>query len=558
VVLVILTTGFSVLVPWFLRDAVDGLRQEVTRASLLRYAGLILGSTAIAGAFSYLQRTTLIGASRLIEYDLRNDLFRHLQSLPASFYDRMRTGDLMARATNDLGSVRNVVGPGIMYFLSTAATLAATLAFMTRISPRLTVLALLPLPLLTLAVNRLGRIMRSRSERVQAQFAALSTRTQEDIAGIRVVKAYVHEEKEIAKFGALNEEYLSLNVSLARVRGLFYAAMSLLAGIAAAIVLYVGGRDVIAGRITLGGFVAFNGYLAMLTWPVIALGWIIGMIEQGSASMDRLNVLFDTAPEMRDGGRETARPIDGAIEFRGLTFSYGGRPALRDISLTVLPGTTLAVVGRTGSGKTTLVNLIARVYDPPPGTLFVDGVDVRSLPLASLRARIGFVPQDTFLFSDTLRENIAFAEPDAPEAEVMEAARQAHLLPDIEDLPRGIDTLVGERGITLSGGQKQRAAIARALLRNPAILILDDALSNVDTYTEAVILGHLRQACRGRTAIFISHRLSAVQHADQIVVLDDGLVVERGTHAELLELGGLYAQIHLRQQLAEELESVDG
>lgn len=532
----------------------------MTQAALLKYSGLILGTTVIAGAFSYLQRTTLIGASRLIEYDLRNDLFAHLQRLPAAFYDRNRTGDLMARATNDLGNVRNVVGPGIMYFLGTAVTLAAALGFMIHISPRLTILALLPLPILSLFVNRLGRLIRMRSERVQAQFSSLSTRTQEDIAGIRVVKAYVQEEKEASKFDLLNEEYLALNVSLARIRGLFYAVMAFLVGLAAAIVLYLGGHDVIAGRITLGDFVAFNGYLAMLTWPVIALGWIVGLLEQGSASMERLNALFDAEPPAGSAGPGAAPDralIEGAIEFRGLTFSYNGRPALRDIRLEVPRGTTLAVVGRTGAGKSTLVNLIARVYEPPPGTLFVDGTDVRALSLETLRSAIGFVPQDGFLFSDTLRENIAFACPEADEPRVMESARRAHLVPDIEDLPRGIETLVGERGVTLSGGQKQRTAIARALLRDPAILILDDALSNVDTYTEAVILEHLRDACRGRTAILIAHRLSTVQQADQIAVLEDGAVVERGTHLELLARGGLYAQIHRRQQLAEELEHVD-
>jgi ATP-binding cassette subfamily B protein len=542
-----------------LRHAVDDLTSEVTRAKLWLYAGLIVVLVVIEGVFRYYMRKALIGISREIEYELRNDVFAHLTTLPARFYQSHRIGDIMSRATNDLSAVRMVLGPGIMYTANTLATSAGTVVLMATIDPRLLAIALTPLVLVSVAVRHFGRKIHDRFERVQAQLSELNALVQEDLSGARVVRAYVQEEHEQARFMAANDEYLARSRSLIRMFGSLYPAIQLLMGTGTVIVLWLGGRMVVAGTITLGEFVAFMAYLAMLHWPMIALGWVVNIFERGEASMGRIHEILDTVPEIRDQDPGPRSALQGAVAFRGLGFAYDdGTPVLRDIDLEVPAGTTVAIVGPTGSGKSTLVSLIPRLHDPPPGTLFVDGQDVRELPLGTLRGAVGFVPQETFLFSATVGENVAFGlsgDGGAAEERLRWAAGVAELAKDVADFPKGYGTLVGERGLTLSGGQKQRAALARALATDPRILILDDALSSVDTETEEQILQGLREVMRSRTTFLVSHRVSTVKDADLIVVLRDGRIVERGNHAELVARGGFYADLHRRQLLEEEMET---
>ncbi len=541
--------------PLLLRAAVDSLTQSVTREKLMFYALALVAVACAKGFFQYWMRWILIGISRDIEYDLRNDLFRRLESLSLAYYQRTRTGDIMARATNDLNAVRMLLGPGIMYSANTAMVIALALCIMLRLDWRLTLMAFLPVPAVSLAVFYFGRLLHDRFERIQAMFSELSARVQENISGIRVVKAYAQEEAEIAQFRAANEQFVQRNIALIKVWGTFYPLLQTLIGLTFVIVLWRGGHAVLAGRISIGSFVAFNAYMAQLTWPMIALGWVVNVAERGAASSGRIRQILEEKPEITSAAEPAPAPeVRGEIEFRNLTFAYNGRLVLRNINLRIPAGETVAIVGPTGSGKTTLVNLVPRLYDAPPGTVLVDGVDIRQWPLETLRRQIGFVPQETFLFSDALRENIAFGAPDADDARVRWAAGAAGILPDIEEFPEKFRTLVGERGITLSGGQKQRTAIARALVRNPRVLVLDDALSSVDTYTEERILTHLGEMMKGRTSILISHRVSTVRAADWIVVLDQGEVVERGTHAELLERGGYYYDLYQKQLLEEELE----
>jgi ATP-binding cassette subfamily B protein len=559
--------------PLLLKAAIDSLTRSVTREKLLAYVLALIVIALAKGFFQFWMRWILIGISRDIEYDLRNDLFHHLETLSQSYYQRTRTGDIMARATNDLNATRMLLGPGIMYSANTVMILVLALVIMVRLDWRLTLLAFLPVPVVSWAVMYLGRVIHDRFDRIQAMFSELSARVQENISGIRVVKAYVQEEAEIEQFRAANQQFVRCNVSLIRVFGMFYPLLQVLVGLTFVIVLWQGGRDVLAGRLTIGGFVAFNAYMAQLTWPMISLGWVVNLAERGAASTARLAQIFNEKPEVTSPvapalrglpapagethgkpGQAPALQLRGDIEFRNLTFAYNGRPVLRGINLRISAGQTVAIVGRTGSGKSTLVSLVPRLYDAPPGALFIDGRDIREWPLDALRRHIGFVPQETFLFSDTLRENIALGAPAADDACIRSAAETAGILPDIEEFPERFATLVGERGITLSGGQKQRTAIARALVRDPRILVLDDALSSVDTQTEDRILGHLAGIMRGRTSILISHRVSTVRSADCIVVLDHGEIVEQGTHAELLERGGYYSELYEKQLLEEELE----
>jgi ATP-binding cassette, subfamily B, multidrug efflux pump len=560
---VFINNGVWILFPLVLRRAVDGLQGGVTREKLLAYSLQLMGVAAIKGIFQFLTRWMVIGISREIEFDLRNDLFRHLESLSYSYYQRTRTGDIMARATNDLNAVRMLLGPAIMYSANTIVFTAGALAFMLSISPRLTFYAFLPLPLVSITVQYFGKQIHERFEKIQAMFSEISARAQENFSGARVIRAYVQEEPEIAAFETSNREYINRSLKLVRLMGMLWPTLETMLGLAIVLVLWLGGREVLYGRMSVGGFVAFNTYMVQLTWPVIALGWVINIFQRGTASMGRINEILVEQPEIQDGPEtqaagEGARAtqIRGEIEFRGLNFAYNGVPVLHDINLRIPEGSSLAIVGPTGSGKTTLVSLIPRIYDAAPGTVWIDGEPVREFSLEPLRRQIGFVPQETFLFSETVRENIAFGEEDATDAQIGSAAEAANIAQDIEEFPEKYRTLVGERGITLSGGQKQRTAIARAIIRNPRILILDDALSSVDTHTEDKILNHLREVMRGRTTIFISHRVSTVRNADQIAVLHAGRIVEQGTHDELLARNGYYSDLYNKQLLEEELAEV--
>ena len=556
--------GVWILFPLVLRRAVDDLRLGVTREKLLTYSLLLMAVAATKSIFQFLTRWILIGISREIEFDLRNDLFRHLESLSYSYYQRTRTGDIMARATNDLNAVRMLLGPAIMYSANTIVFTAGALAFMLSISPRLTIYAFLPLPVVSIVVQYFGKQIHERFEKIQAMFSEISARAQENFSGARVIRAYVQEEPEIAAFETSNREYISRSLKLVRLMGMLWPTLETMLGLAIVLVLWLGGREVLFGRITVGGFVAFNTYMVQLTWPVIALGWVINIFQRGTASMGRINEILVEKPEIADsaevakavGEGTRSAPVKGEIEFRGLNFAYNGVPVLHDVNLRIPAGSSLAIVGPTGSGKTTLVSLIPRIYDAVPGSVWIDGKPVRDYVLESLRRQIGFVPQETFLFSETVRENIAFGKEDATDQEVRAAAEAANIAHDIEEFPEKYRTLVGERGITLSGGQKQRTAIARALIRNPRILILDDALSSVDTHTEDKILNHLREIMQDRTTIFISHRVSTVRNADMIAVLHAGRIVELGTHDELLAKNGYYSDLYNKQLLEEELAEV--
>ncbi len=541
-----------------LRFAVDDLYRGVTSAKLGRYAVILFAIGLGAGIFKYWMRQSVIAISRHIEYDLRNDLFAHLQRLSLAYFQRARTGEIMSRATNDLSAVRMMLGPGVMYLVNTVVVAVVSIGFMLSISPRITLFSLAPLPLVSLAVWFFGDRIHRRFEEIQAHFATLSAKVQENLAGVRVVRAFAREATEIEEFRDLNREYLDKNLQLIRTSGLFYPALAMLSGTASLLALYLGGREVVAGRMTLGQFVAFTVYLGMLNWPMVALGWVINLFQRGMASFGRLEDILELSPDITSPPH-ALRPQScrGELEFRNLTFTYPGAstPALRGVSFRVPAGGTVALVGRTGSGKSTLLALIPRVFDPPPGTVLLDGADVRLLDLTWLRANIACTPQETFLFSATLAENVAYGVDVATPAEVARAAGIAGLEDDMRTFPDGFETRVGERGITLSGGQKQRTAIARAVLRDAPVLMLDDCLSSVDTHTEEAILHGLRGEMRGRTTLLVSHRVSTVREADSIVVLENGAVTEQGTHDELLAREGAYAALYRSQQLEEELEA---
>ncbi len=559
------SNGFAVFQPLFLGHAVDkikaGLETHVIDSTgLLTYAGLIVGFTLVAGFFTFLTRQTIIVVSRHIEYDLRNDFLSHIQKLSYSYFQNTPTGDLMAHATNDISAVRNSLGPGIMYPSDTLMTFTMVLAMMLYKDWQLTLIALIPLPFVSSAVYRLGKIVHHKFEDRQAQYSLLTTRAQENLSGIRVVKSYVREAYEIGSFRNLSWDYLKKNLVLARIQSIMWPLMFLLVGLSLVITLYFGGVQVIRGTITIGTLTAFFAYLVMLIWPMIAFGWVVNILQQAAASMARLAKIFDTVPEVRDTEEtdHSFRSIEGRIEFRNVSFTHKGAQSttLTDINLEIEKGMTVAVVGYTGSGKSTLVNLIPRLYNVTQGELLIDGVNVRRIPLEVLRSNIGFVPQETFLFSDKLIENIAYGVDNGTLEHIQAAAEVSQIAKEIEEFPHRYDTMIGERGVTLSGGQKQRTSIARAIMRNPKILILDDALSSVDTYTEEEILKRLRKVMEGRTSIIISHRISTVKDADLIVVLDDGKIVEQGTHEQLVAIGGIYADLHYKQLLEEELEKL--
>ncbi|HKW01327.1 MAG TPA: ABC transporter ATP-binding protein [Vicinamibacterales bacterium] len=554
-------TAVSMTSPWILKYVIDGVSQGIGRRQLAVYAAITLALAAADGGFRYLMRTWLIGASRQIEYDLRNAFFAHLERLPLAYFQANRTGDLMSRATNDLGAVRMMVGPAIMYFAGTALGFVIAVSVMLAMDWRLTLIALIPLPAVSVATHYFGSAIHDRFERIQAQLSDLSAVVQEALAGVRVVRAYRQEGAELDRFRRANDEYVARNKGLIRLQSAFFPSLTLCFGLSGLLVLWFGGRDVMSGRLTLGGFVAFGRYLVLLSWPLIAFGWVINIVQRGVASWERMLEIFD-APAVDDAAA-TERPIalSGALEVRHLTFRYPNAPvnALEDVSLTLAPGRTVAIVGATGAGKSTLVNLLPRLHEPPAGTVFVDGRDVRTLPLANLRRAMGVVPQEPFLFSDTIGGNIAFGvdrdwRSDAGRRLIAHATATAGLTADVEGFTDGLDTVVGERGITLSGGQKQRVAIARALAVDPRILVLDDALSAVDTATEEAILEELRGVRQARSCLIVSHRVSTVRDAHEILVLDQGRVAERGTHDALVAAGGLYADTHKRQLLQAAIE----
>ena len=556
------TNALALAIPWLLKNAVDALRHfSAARSVVIRDAALIAVFAVVQAVIRTWSRVFIFNAGRNVEYSLRRDLFQHLTALDPGFYRRHPTGDVMSRLTNDLGSVRMLFGPGILNLVNTALVYATTLWLLIGLSPRLTLWALLPYPALLFGARIFSRAMYRASREMQEQLGAMSSTVQEDLAGVAVIKHYALEERRHAAFRRSNDEYLARALRLVRARGTLMPLFAMLGGVGTLIVLWAGGREVIAGRLTIGGLVAFNAYLVLLSWPTIALGWIIGIWQRGVASWTRVRELLATEPEIRDGaGAAGGAGLRPSVEVRGLTLAVEERKILDGVSLSLPAGQTLAIVGPTGAGKTTLVDAIVRLQNVPPGTVLVGGVDVTALPLARLRGLIGYAPQDAFLFSATVAENIAFGMRGTSEidlARVKRAAEAAGLAPDIAVLPDGYDTVVGERGITLSGGQRQRVALARALAADPAILILDDSLSSVDAQTEREILARLRPILEGRTSILVSHRVAAVKDADQILVLDAGRVAERGTHAQLLAAGGLYASLYREQLAAEALAHVE-
>jgi ATP-binding cassette subfamily B protein len=551
---VILYNVIKVLLPLVIGHAVDDMQHGLTETKVLYHGLRLLLIAALSAIFLYITRQVIIGASREIEFDLRNDLFANLERQSASFYHTHRTGDIMARTTNDLAAVRQLLGPAIMYSANTIVFTAAALPFMYRISPKLTFFAFVPLPLASVLVQYFGNRIHRRFERIQAMFSDISAKAQENFSGARLIRAFAQEEAEIASFETANQEYIRRSLHLVRLMAMLWPTLEFVLGLSLMITLLVGGHEVVSHRISVGQFTAFNVYMVQLTWPMIAVGWVVNLFQRGTASVVRIDELLKQEPAIADEPTASAGLTNGDIEFRHLDFAYPNGPTvLHDINLHIPAGTSLAIVGPTGSGKSTLVSLIPRLQDAAPGAVLIDGQPIRQLTLAELRRNIGFVPQETFLFSETIHQNIAFGVPDATEEQIQDAASVAHISTEILEFPKGFDTMVGERGVTLSGGQKQRTAIARAVIRNPRILILDDALASVDTYTEERILSGLRQTMEGRTTVFISHRISTARNADQIAVLVGGRIAELGTHDELLARDGYYTGLFEKQRLEEEL-----
>jgi ATP-binding cassette subfamily B multidrug efflux pump len=555
----VFSTALYALAPWVMKLAIDDLRGNITAVKLAEYAGIIIGLSLVGGIFRYYMRMLLIGMSRYVERDLRTRVFGHLQTQTMQYFTRHRTGDLMARMTNDLDSVRNVLGPGFMYPIDTGLTALFSLILMILISPKLTLLTLLITPLVSYSVYKLGKVTHKLQTDIQEQYSKLSDQAQENLSGARVVRAYSQEDQEREKFDVLNQEFVKRNISMTKVQALFFPLMGFFFEVGTALILLVGGYGIINSELSLGDFVAFVGYLGMLAWPMIAVGWVANLLQRGAASMKRIQELLDSHPEITSPVHEQTAPQRiGEIVFDNVSFAYGERDAmLKNISLTIRPGQTVAFVGATGCGKTTLINLIPRMLDPTQGNVLVDGIPTTEWDLDELRLRVAMVPQDAFLFSETIYNNLIFGKPDANRDEAMASARVSRIDKDVETFSNGYETIVGERGVTLSGGQKGRLALARALVRDPLILILDDALAAVDTHTEEEILQGLKKFMENRTSILISHRVSTVREADCIYVMSNGEIIERGTHDELVANDGYYADMERRQRLEEELEMTE-
>jgi ATP-binding cassette subfamily B protein len=554
-IFVFLTNAFSLLIPWILKYTVDGIKLGITHNKLLQYAILLLLVTCIQGVFRFFMRMRLIGISRKIEYELRNDFFRHLESLSPSFFSQWKIGEIMSRATNDLNAVRMVLGPGIMNFFNTIILATASISLMLSINVRLTLYAMIPLPVLSILIKYFSAILHLRYEKVQAYYAQMSSKVQENISGIRVIKTYNQENNEIQFFREMNNNYVVKNMSMVKIWGLFFPFMLFVAGLGMLIVLWFGGKEVMGGIISLGEFVAFSGYLMMLVWPMMAFGWVISLIQRGAASMKRINQIFESKPDIKSARKPAKiKDIKGNIEFKGVYFAYNGKQVLKDINLRIRRGTKLGIIGPVGCGKTSLINLLPRFYDVSQGEILLDGVDIRKIPLNLLRSNIGYVPQDSFLFSDTIKNNIGFGLETFTNEQIIEAAKISRFDQEVYEFPDKYESMMGERGITLSGGQKQRTALARAITIEPRILILDDAFSSVDTRTEEEILGELKNIFKNRTVLIVSQRISTIMEADHIIVLDEGRIVEQGTHKELLNNKGIYYRIYKEQLLTQELE----
>lgn len=561
ILFILISNVATVFVPILIKDSINLLENNLDTHLIVNYALYTVGITLIAGVFQFFIRETIIVASRKIEYDLRQDFWEHIQKLPLRFFQNNSTGNIMSHATNDINAVRSFVGPAVMYSIDNGTLFLMIIPIMLSLSPALTFYVLLPLPFLSYLVYIVMRKVHVKYTKIQEKFSELTEKAQENFSGIRVVKSYVREDYEVMEFTKQSDEYLKRKMDLVRLQALFHPIFFVIAGFSTIIVIFVGGKMVIDGEISLGIIVAFVAYLSMLIWPMISFGFVANLVQQADSSMKRLLKFFNEPYEIKDGDETdySIENIEGQIEFKNVSFRYNDflPPVLVNVSLKINKGETVAFIGKTGSGKTTLVNLIPRFYDVTEGSVTIDGVDVRKIPLKTLRKNIGFVPQETFLFSDTLAKNIVYGNGKEDEELIKYVAQISQLAKDVESFPKGYDTILGERGITLSGGQKQRTSLARALAIDPKILILDDSFSAVDTHTEEEILKRLKEFMKNRTSIIISHRISTVKDSDKIFVIDNGRIAEEGTHEELVELGGIYADLHFKQLLEEELKELN-